>query len=66
MNVHRIMGAERNGAMKVAALGILLLGAGPMLARAWNLNFTQPDGESAIRWLMGASVCIALAAALLK
>ena len=52
--------------MRVTALGILLLGAAPMLARAWQLNLSRPEDEGGIRWLMGASICIALASALLQ
>jgi hypothetical protein len=52
--------------LRVAALGILLLGAAPMLARAWQLNLSQPEDEGVIRWLMGASICIALASAFLR
>jgi len=52
--------------MRATALGILLLGAAPMLARAWQLNFTKPESDNALRWLTGASICIALAAAILR
>jgi hypothetical protein len=51
--------------MNATALGILILGAAPMLARAWQLNVNCPESESALKWLMGACICIALAAGLL-
>lgn len=52
--------------MNAAALGILLLGAAPMLARAWHINASRPESESALKWLMGASICIAFAAGLVQ
>ena len=52
--------------MNATALGILVLGAAPMLARAWQLNANRPESESALKWLMGACICIALAAGVLQ
>ena len=63
---HKGLGERKGVMMRVAALGLLLLGAAPMLARAWQLNLSEPEDEGGIRWLMGASICIALASALLQ
>jgi len=52
--------------MNGTALGILVFGAAPMLARAWQLNASRPESESALKWLMGACICIALAAGVLQ
>jgi hypothetical protein len=53
-------------AMKIIALGLLVLAAAPMLGRAWYLTGRGADGDSALRWLVGASLCLALASGLVR
>jgi hypothetical protein len=52
--------------MNTTALAVLVLGAAPMLARAWHLNESHPRSESSLKWLMGACICIAFAAGILQ